>query len=118
MPLTSAAAWLHSFAFIVLLLFDAAHVSMGVWPSVRNLPVATFPKECDLSHSSHQLPIDSLIKVGFGGGSSPTCAQQRTHNSSPNLHLGRESVFKPHTQAVQPGKGRSVQMFKIAKAPI
>lgn len=94
MPLTSSAAQLHVFAFIVLLLLDAAHVCMGVWPSVRNLPVATFPKERDLSLSSHRLPIDSLIKVGYGGGgSSPTCAQQRTYNSSPNLHLGREGVF-------------------------
>lgn len=68
MPLTSSAARLHVFAFIVFLLFDAAHVCMGVWSSVRNLPVATFSKERDLSLSSHRLPIDSLIKVGFGGG--------------------------------------------------
>lgn len=107
-----SATRLHVFAFIVLLLFDAAHVHMGVWPSVRNLPVATFPKEHDISLSSHRLPIE----VGLGGGgSSPTCAPQRTSNSSPNLHLGKESVIKPHTQAVQPGEGRRVRVFRLPR---
>lgn len=118
MPLTSSAARLHVFAFIVLLLLDAAHVCMGVWPSVSNLPVATFPKERDLSLSSHRLPIDSLIKVGYwGGGAPPQHVLSRGHITPLQTYIwgGRESLFKPHTQAVQPGEGRSVQMFRLPR---
>lgn len=90
---------------------------MGAWPSVRNLPVATFSKECGLSLSSHRLPIDSLIKVGFGGGAPPQHVLSRGHITPLQTYIwgGRESVFKPHTQAVQPDEGRSVRMFRLPR---